>query len=106
MYISNLLHFLDESGNIPKDAPSDFQKMAKSLTECINYATNPDIGFGDPRLCCFITKNNKSCDGKIAPVHSIVDDNIYWDCLVCGNEGVITHWQNTFWDLSSNDDLH
>jgi hypothetical protein len=106
MYVSNLLHFLDESGNIQKDPPSDFQEMAKSLTEFVNHATDPDVGFDDPRPYCFAIINNKRCDGKIAPVISLAEENIYWDCLTCGSAGVITHWQNTFWDLSGNDDFH
>jgi hypothetical protein len=29
-----------------------------------------------------------------------VDDVIVWRCLVCGVEGEISNWQDTFWDLS------
>jgi len=39
MYISNILHFLDESGNIAKEMPKEGREMAGFLVLVIDSAT-------------------------------------------------------------------
>jgi hypothetical protein len=30
-----------------------------------------------------------------------IDDFDVWRCLVCGTEGQISNWQNSFWDMTA-----
>lgn len=105
MYVSNLLHFLDQSGNIQKDVPENIFQMAQSLVAFVNYATD-----FDERIqilpSCFVTIKNQRCNDRVMPMLSLDDHNIYWSCESCGSDGVITNWQGTFWDLSENDEYH
>ena len=89
MYISNILHFLDESGNIPKEMPKEGREMAGFLFLVIDSATQAQNK-------CHVRCFEKGCVGEIQSV--IAKNQIVWKCSKCENEGLISGWQNTKWD--------
>ena len=105
MYVSDLLHFLDQSGNIPKDTPEDILQMAQSLTAFVSYATDFNERIQILPFC-FVAIDNKRCIGRVMPMLSLDGDNIYWHCESCGCDGVINNWKGTFWDLSDGVECH
>ncbi len=89
MYISNILHFLDESGNIPKEMPKEGREMAGFLVLVIDSATQAQ---NKSLVRCF----EQGCSGEIQSV--ITGNEISWKCSRCENEGRISGWQKTKWD--------
>ncbi len=96
--ITNIRHFLDESGNVP-DLPFETQELFNFLSAIIETAT---IAYGLPitlaEVHCRNMTHPKPCDGEIEVWVDSESNNIGWECLECAEEGVITHWEGTRWD--------
>ncbi len=95
--ISNLTHFLDENGNIPK-LPEPAMKLVSFLTKIVS-TTSIDITepIVDIDLKCSDRSEALSCEGHIeAWCNEHMD--IVWHCNTCDEGGVISHWQGTLWD--------
>lgn len=43
----------------------------------------------------------KPCVGEIQSYIDPEDDAIVWRCPVCGDNGAISGWEESFWDLST-----
>lgn len=95
MYISNLLHFLNEDGNIPKEMPREAREMASFLAMVVDLTTKKMPTILTPiELPCF----NKVCHGTIKSAVKPTLDELHWYCPECENEGTISNWQGTKWD--------
>ena len=95
MYISNMTHFLDESGSIPKEMPKQAREMAGFLAIVIDETTKKcPSTLTTTEIRCF----EKGCSGKIKTAIHKKPEEIFWYCPVCENEGVISEWQRTKWD--------
>jgi hypothetical protein len=95
MYISNMTHFLNEKGNIPKEMPREAREMAGFLAMVVDITTQSQSTVLTPTvLRCF----NKGCHGLINTAFKLGRKEIHWFCPACKNEGVISHWQGTKWD--------
>ncbi|MFA5818244.1 MAG: hypothetical protein WC854_03075 [Bacteroidales bacterium] len=95
MYISNMTHFLDETGNIPKQMPKEARELASFFALVIDATIKKSpstVTFTDIR--CF----KKRCDGLIRSELLSANDEIHWICSKCQNEGRINGWQKTKWD--------
>ena len=95
MHITDLSHFLDAKGAIgPKSGPA--RRFAEFLASVVATASakGPRAVSGAAQCRC-----NK-CKGliatKVAP-----DDAVEWRCASCGQQGRITNWRRSFWDLSA-----
>ncbi len=97
MYISNRTHFLDESGNFPKQIAKEARQLAGFFALVIDTTTknNPSI-MKDTEIRCF----EKGCNGLIKSELMYGNDEIHWKCSRCKNEGKISGWQGTKWDNS------
>jgi hypothetical protein len=95
MYISNMTHFLDEAGNIPKQMPKEARELANFLALVVDETTkesSSQVIFTTIR--CF----TKKCEGTINSEFLKANNEIHWVCSKCQNEGIITDWHNTKWD--------
>ena len=98
MYVSNMTHFLNKSGGIAKDMPSEAKELASFLTLIIEDVSDfeSEKGF-DTGIPCL----HKGCKGIIQSRVLVEKDNeIYWLCPECKEEGIITEWEGTRWDNS------
>jgi len=94
MYISNMTHFLDETGNIPKQMPKEAREMASFLALIVDTSTRINPSRLTPTdIRCF----EKGCQGTTR-VEILPSKEIHWMCSRCENEGRISHWQGTKWD--------
>ena len=103
--VTNIQHFLDENGEVP-DIPLEAQELLRFLLAIIEAAsTNYDVpvAFADTKCRCVV--NGNTCDGDIEVWVYAEDNRIGWECLECGDEGVISHWEGTHWD-KRNDTCH
>lgn len=103
-WVTHLPHFLDEAGNIPKELPITTLEMANAMCSFVAYATNFGGKMDEEFPLCFATINNIVCRGKVFPCLAI-DEKIIWQCDACGNNGAISGWQGTLWDLSDRGEL-
>jgi len=98
MYISDLTHFLNEKGNIPKEMPKEAKEMAGFLAMVVDFTTKTKPSTLTPTgIRCFV----KGCYGIIKSTLKPDKQEIHWYCPECENEGVISHWQKTKWDNSN-----
>ena len=97
MYITDVRHFLDDKGAIaPLKGPA--RAMADFLACVIAYASD----FGNTGVLaarCFKCKKG-TVESAIAQ-----DEAIYWSYPRCKEEGRISNWQGTLWDLSAHPDV-
>jgi hypothetical protein len=95
MYISNMTHFLDDQGNIPKQMPKEARELASFLALVVDVTTKTmPLTLSETGIRCF----NKGCHGQIKSSVNRAKAEIHWQCHVCGNEGVISNWGKTKWD--------
>jgi len=97
MYISNMLHFLDDKGNIPKRMPKEAREMANFLALVVDATTRTmPTTLTSTEIRCF----QKGCHGVVKSSIRPKEGEIHWYCPECENEGVISHWQGTKWNNS------
>jgi hypothetical protein len=95
MYITDILHFVDDSGNIPKEMPKAARQLASFYTFIIEAATSIFPATDNKtNIRCF----EKGCKGMITTDLTNKKDDIKWKCNKCTNEGRISNWQGTTWD--------
>ena len=94
MYITDLTHFLDEKGAIAH-LPTPARRLAEFLGRVVAAASAPAAIDAAGECCC-----NK-CRKGIVIAQIAPDDAIEWFCERCGQEGRISNWRRSFWDLSA-----
>ena len=95
MYISNITHFLNESGDIPKQIPEEARELASFLALVVDTTTKRNNPFlSSTEIRCFID----NCEGIIESELVKTKKEIHWICPNCQNEGIISEWQGTKWD--------
>lgn len=97
MYISNMTHFLDEKGNIPKQMPKEARELANFLAFVVEETTTLFPGQSiQTGIRCF----QPGCSGQVTSELKHKKDEISWKCSQCDNAGRINSWQKTKWDNS------
>ena len=98
-FATNLTHLFNKNGVTPACLPKQAVKLAENLGNIVSNATT------DPKLdrrfnvrCWSGTYENR-CQGSIDSSIDLQCSEIVWHCPVCGENGTITHWENSFWDL-------
>jgi hypothetical protein len=97
MMVTDLLHFLD----LPVDAPGPTRRLAEQLGNLVRAATAGDAGSAwESALPCRRRPDNRRCPGRMI-VHRDLDASlpIRWQCSVCHDQGVISNWADSPFDL-------
>lgn len=98
MFVSDLRHFLD----MPDDVAAPARRMAERLTSIVQAATAGDAGSEwVSALPCDRRPGRRPCPGHIAVLRTDVPASIAWWCTSCGDEGVISGWEQSPYDLRS-----
>ena len=96
VFVSDLRHFLD----MPEDAPAPARRMAEYLTLIVRAATAGDGGRRwASALNCTRRPGRRPCPGHVGVFRSDVPPSIQWWCTSCGDEGVISGWEGSPFDL-------
>ncbi|ETA90089.1 MULTISPECIES: hypothetical protein [Mycobacterium avium complex (MAC)] len=98
MLVADLGHFLD----MPHDASGPARRLAQHLGDIVRAGTAGEVG--DPwvsALPCRRRPAHKPCPGRmtIAIVGAEASTPIRWWCTVCDDEGVISNWAGSPYDL-------
>ena len=99
-WVTDMRHFLNEKGVFPNDLPKPALNLANHIAIIIQIATSQDASAGDTATTgrCRRRPSHKRCDGYI--VAFIQDDHrIRWFCQSCDDNGYISGWEGTIWDL-------
>jgi len=96
MFVSDLRHFLD----MPDDAPGPARNIAEQLGNVVRAATAAEAGTAwVSALPCRRRPGRRQCPGRIAVFRPDLPARIEWRCTSCGDEGVISGWEGTYFDL-------
>lgn len=96
MFVSDLRHFL----GMPEDAPGPAQRMAEHLSSVVRAATAGPTGtVWVSALPCRRRPGHRPCPGHIAVSRPDLPARIAWRCTSCGDEGVISGWESSPYDL-------
>jgi hypothetical protein len=95
MYISQMPHFLDETGNIPKQMPKQASELASFLALVVDTTTKT---LQSTLTSTDIRWFENGCHGLIKSEVLKPNNEIHWVCSKCQNEGRISEWQKTKWD--------
>jgi hypothetical protein len=94
MYISDMRQSDDNTGGILKSVP----KEAREISAFFSRVNDETIKTMPSKLTstgikCF----RKRCTGIISSEVDLDNNEIYWKCSKCRNNGTITGWQGTKW---------
>ncbi len=101
-WITDLTHFLKD-GRLPRQLPGPALRLAEYLGKIVAAVTGaePDDSL-DVR--CRRRPRRRLCPGEIEGYIVPESNAICWECLVCGDNGLISNWENTIWDLREADE--
>jgi hypothetical protein len=96
MLVTDLHHFLD----LPPDTPGPARRLAEHLSSIVRAATVGDAQIAwESALPCRRRPANRRCPGRLIVQRSEPGSSIRWRCSVCGDEGVISNWEESPFDL-------
>ncbi len=96
MLITDLHHFLD----LPDDAPGPARRLAEHLHNIVRAATAGDTRTSwETALGCRRRPGNRRCPGRMIVSHTGPGTPIRWQCSACGDDGIISNWEQTPFDL-------
>lgn len=94
-FLTNLSQLLNEQGEIHGTLPASARKRTAAIVAIISSVTASEPSMP---ILCWNTVHKKRCTGKIDACIDSRNFSIIWHCLRRGDNGSISHWQNTFWD--------
>lgn len=96
VFVSDLRHFLD----LPADAPGPARAMAEQLGFVVRAATVGAVGVPwVSALPCRRRPGRRPCPGRLAVRRADDAAPIDWSCGACGDQGTISGWQDSPYDL-------
>ncbi len=96
MLVADLQHFLD----LGPDTPGPARKLAEHLAGIAAAASAGDAHTQwESALPCRRRPANRRCPGRINVVCAQPDQPIGWRCSHCGDDGTISNWAGTIYDL-------
>ena|SRR5215207_1431335 len=96
MLVTDLHHFLD----LPPDAPGPARRLAEQLSNIVRAATAGDAATAwESALPCRRRPANRRCPGRIIVLRPEPPAPIRWQCSTCDDEGLISNWEDSPFDL-------
>ena len=96
MLVTDLHHFLD----LPADTAGAVRRLAEHLSNVVRSATAGDAGTTwESALPCRRRPANRRCRGRIIVLQTDPGVPIRWQCSVCDDEGMISNWEDSPFDL-------
>jgi len=96
MFVTDLHHFLD----LPEDTPGPARRLAEHLGNIVRAATAGDAATAwESALPCRRRPGNRRCRGRMIVRRTQPGAPIHWQCGVCADDGVISNWEESPFDL-------
>jgi len=94
--VTDLHHFLD----LPPGTPGPARRLAGHLSNIVRAATAGDVGIAwESALPCRRRPANRRCPGRMIMLRTEPAAPIRWQCSVCDDEGIISNWADSPFDL-------
>ena len=94
--VTDLHHFLD----LPAATPGPARRLAGHLGNIVRAATAGDAGTTwESALPCRRRPGNRRCPGRMIVLRTEPPAPIRWQCSVCADEGIISNWADSPFDL-------
>lgn len=94
--VVDLRHYLDLSD----DAPGPARRLAAYLCDVVRAATAGDAGTAwASALPCRRRPAHRTCPGRLLLRRAEAGRAVRWQCSSCGDEGVVSHWEDSPFDL-------
>lgn len=95
--VTDLQHFLD----LPDETPAPARRLAEQLGLLVRAASAGDTGEAwETALPCRRRPGNRPCAGRMVVRRADPGASIEWQCSACSDNGVISNWERTLFDLS------
>ncbi len=98
-FTSNLIHFLDEAGQIPPVIHPEAKKMAFFLTALVETVTSK-TETAHNGINTGLTCPDSHCSGLVSGQYHGFIAPITWKCPKCGSGGDVTNWQYSNWNFA------
>ncbi len=96
MLVTDLHHFLD----LPADTPGPARRLAEQLSNIDRAATAGAAGRAwETALPCRRRPARRVCPGRMIVLRTEPEAPIRWQCSVCDDQGVISNWADSPFDL-------
>jgi hypothetical protein len=96
MLVTDLNHFLDLS----EDTPGPARQLAGHLSNIVRAATAGDAGTAwESALPCRRRPAHRRCPGRMIVLRTETGAPIRWQCSACHDQGVISNWEDSAFDL-------
>lgn len=96
MFVTDLHHFLD----LPENTPGPARRLAEHLGNIVRAATAGAAATAwETALPCRRRPGNRRCRGRMIVLRTQPGAPIHWQCGVCDDEGVISNWEDSPFDL-------
>lgn len=96
MLVTDLSHFAD----MPEDTPGPARRLAEHLSNIVRAATAGDAGTAwESALPCRRRPAHRRCPGRMIVLRTQAGAPIRWQCSICDDEGVISNWEDSAFDL-------
>lgn len=101
-WVSDLRHFVDESGDWPHDMSVPAFKLARFLGSIVEWVTSHDGGLDEQtNVPCRRAPGRHPCRGGVFARLEVDQGTIRWECPLCGDNGYISGWQDMLCDRRS-----
>jgi hypothetical protein len=105
-WIVSLRQYLNPDGSIaPKSGPAlRFAEYWAAIVQEITADISGELSL--PKVRCRRKPVHRPCPGEIESTLDPRNGSIVWECPVCGDNGAISDWEGTFWDLTETSECH
>lgn len=106
-YVTDLRHFLDEDGLLPENLSGPAENLAFHIGAIVSWMTRcPPQRAELTNVRCRRSPGRRRCTGQI--VAALKDDRrtIIWECPLCGDNGLITGWEGSYFDCTGREITH
>jgi len=98
-WVVSLAHLLDGNGEITGTKGLNW-KLAEHIYAIVAMASRPDkILQSGLQVRCRRSSGRKQCSGRIEASVEPFYGRIVWWCPVCEDNGYISDWKGSIWDL-------
>lgn len=96
MLVTDLTHLL----NLPEDAPGPARRLSTFLCRIVRAASAGDADAAwTSALPCRRRPARRTCPGRLVLFRPAPPAPIHWQCSACGDEGFISGWEDSPFDL-------
>jgi hypothetical protein len=101
-YVIDLRHYLDETGDLA-DMPGPALNLAMVFAPIVAWATAhaTDDDLPTTNVWCWRRPGRRRCRGELLAELRRDSAEIFWQCPMCGVNGVIRGWKHSLWDRRS-----